>query len=605
MFRYIAYTWNSADKIQREAAQLIATRLQGRKHLSMILQADGLRVFCTREQTKAQRCHLLQGGKGVVLGIIFHGCTSEASVCGRFSDSQTQQIVRTEGRHLIDAFWGSYVAFICAPEREKTWIIRSPRGALPCLMTEFRGVRLYYSYIPDYATLGLQRFSINWSYIAGHLVKKRQPGITGLVEVSELACGVCLELDRHQLLQRVYWDELSAALSTSIEDPTQAQEALRETTRAVTQAWGSCYDSLFLRLSGGLDSAILLSCLQNSPTRPHITCINRYSVGADGDERHFARLSARQACCDLLELQRTPTFRVEDMMTAELSEKPRPYLKLFGQALYETRLAREKNCGAILSGSFGDEVFGSVRPTMVVSDHIHRFGLHNGFAELALRAARLEGLSVWTLLRRALPMGLTAYKWDVVRANRPYNTLVNKEAIEAAHTSDLHAAPWFDENRYVPPGKQCQIRGLMHTEGYYLPFAAENNPEYVSPFNSQPLTELCLQIPMYMLMPGASNRELARRTFVGCVPTEILRRRSKGGQEEYTAEIFRLNIDFARDMLLNGQLVRRGFLNRDKLDEALSGKPSAVLQGMTKISKQLALEVWLSIWARHEARIAA
>ena len=74
---------------------------------------------------------------------------------------------------------------------------------------------------------------------------------------------------------------------------------------------------------------------------------------------------------------------------------------------------------------------------------------------------------------------------------------------------------------------------------------------------SQPLLELCLSLPTYLLTHGGQGRALAREAFADRIPAEIARRRSKGGVDEHATAVLQRSLPLAREMLLEGQLIRR------------------------------------------------
>jgi asparagine synthase (glutamine-hydrolysing) len=118
----------------------------------------------------------------------------------------------------------------------------------------------------------------------------------------------------------------------------------------------------------------------------------------------------------------------------------------------------------------------------------------------------------------------------------------------------------------------------------------------VTPLLSQPLLELLMRIPTWVLTAGGWDRALARRAFGHEVPRRILMRRTKGGQEEYAKSIFTRDLDFARDLLLDGRLVRRGLLDAVRLANVLSGQPSRTAAGNAELYGCLSMEVWLRQW---------
>lgn len=68
--------------------------------------------------------------------------------------------------------------------------------------------------------------------------------------------------------------------------------------------------------------------------------------------------------------------------------------------------------------------------------------------------------------------------------------------------------------------------------------------------------------------------------------------------EEHIKEVLLSNLDFARGMLLDGELARRGMLDRAKVEELLSGRPTALAGPVSQIHALIGVEAWLARWRR-------
>ncbi len=137
------------------------------------------------------------------------------------------------------------------------------------------------------------------------------------------------------------------------------------------------------------------------------------------------------------------------------------------------------------------------------------------------------------------------------------------------------------------------MQELINPFGYYDPYLREAAPELVSPLLSQPLVELCLRLPTWLLTQGGRGRALARRAFAHDIPREIATRQSKGGMEEHVALILDRNLSFARGLLLDGHLARQGFLDRKKVEAILANRLSDRGENLSEIHDCIAVEAWL------------
>ena len=114
------------------------------------------------------------------------------------------------------------------------------------------------------------------------------------------------------------------------------------------------------------------------------------------------------------------------------------------------------------------------------------------------------------------------------------------------------------------------------------------------PLLSQPLVELCLRMPAYLLIRSGRDRAIARRAFASELPETTIKRTAKGRVDQYVRNIVDANLDFLREFLLDGLLVREGLLNRDNLELYLTKERSpADFQYSEILHEHLCVEAWL------------
>jgi len=144
----------------------------------------------------------------------------------------------------------------------------------------------------------------------------------------------------------------------------------------------------------------------------------------------------------------------------------------------------------------------------------------------------------------------------------------------------------------LPVGKFHQASGLISPLDYHNPYRPPASPEVVHPLRSQPVLEVSLRTPTYILTEGGQGRALARRTFADVLPPAIVTRRSKGGMEAYAVTVLQRNLAFARELLMDGLLVRHGLLDRGRVAAALTDHPAANAAFVTEIHACIATELW-------------
>ena len=460
----------------------------------------------------------------------------------------------------------------------------------------------------DGVRLGLDDFSVNWKYVAAALCYMRlQLHSTALEGVSQVLGGECVELCRGRTRRSFYWDPLQIADSEVFENPAEAAQALRRATRDCVHAWASCYGGILHTLSGGLDSSIVMACLQDAPSQPRITCINYHSPGSDADERAYARLAAQAAGRELIERERNAAFSFEPLLHMQRSSVP-PVTFLYGleNMRAEAQLAAEHGASAIFSGNTGDQLFYQSRAGFAAADYISRHGIRPALFSIALNAARMDRVSVWNVLREALAHRMFQVPWSARSDVAQFRQLLTRDVVDAVQRDDTFIHPLFQHPGQRPNGKLYHAYSLLFAPDFYTPTGRPDDPELIAPLYAQPLIEICLRIPTYLLTHGGWDRAAARRAFQHEVPREIITRQTKGGMEEHAKTIFARNLALVRDLLLNGFLVEEGILDRNKLREVLSGNPTRLGAGTVELYDYFAAEAWIRRWrGAHLLRAAA
>lgn len=605
MYRYFALIWSPQDLRARDGACKIAERLfLSSSGWQRAFDAEGVLAVHAGLDEGAGTTLKLDRRAGAIFGRIFKRDMPDSPGALRIDlDSQESlKIIQTGGRRLIEQYWGRYVALLRDAAASETWIVRDPSGGLPCLMASHRGVNLVFSDVADCLDLGLPHFSVNWRYIRNLLVHSAlQVRETGLLEVSEVQLGERVRFAGGSIQRSLEWDPIAIARTDPIEDPVRAVAALRRTTRACIHAWASCYSGIVHNLSGGLDSSIVLSCLQDAPSRPRITCLHYFGTGPDEDERRYARLMANHVNAELIE-QRLDVreARLDQLFMLRKSARPWYYMYELEHGQSERRLAAERGANALFSGAGGDGVFFQARADLAVTDYMLTHGMGGDLLRVAIDAARMSRKSIWPLLYGAVRARLLAPPWSAAAVTgRPPGTLLSRSLLKSMRTDGSLTHPWFTSaaTRGAPPGILWHALTLSAPPAYYSSFSNGPGPERTLPLLSQPLVELCLRIPTYVLIRGGMDRAMARQAFAPELPPQILWRRNKGRIDQHVRNILDANLDLVREVLLNGRLVAQGLLDRRNLELYLSREHSpADFQYAEILQVHLCIEAWLSRW---------
>lgn len=594
MFRYFGFSWDIAAKAQVALAQRVDESIRCAEGWQLAHASPGLRVFTIGGRAGVNEAYSLPRARGVVLGRLFRrGAGRCAPRHIDISTSEGEWILQTEGRALINDYWGRYVA-VFRSSKPGTHVLRDPSGTLPCFQRDVDGVNFLFSWLEDliaYLPI-LPEQRVSWDAVSAFMALGHLGGhLTALENVSQVLPGQLTPLGSAEAPALPLWDAAAIAGNPLEVAPDLAAAQLRQEVTDCVHAWASSYDAMLLRLSGGVDSAILLGSLRANPTATRITCLNYHSPGSDSDERGYARLAAVAAGLELIERERDIEFRLEEVLSVSRTPTPENYIGRMGASRIDAEVAHACGARAMFTGGGGDQLFFEIRCTWPAADYLSRHGLGRGFVRASLDAARLGKVSLWQSIWRALA--------DQRHRTNPMNdlgallTLARREALDAVPQLERYVHPELLGESALPIGKFQQLQMLVNPSGYYDPYLREAAPELVNPLLSQPLIELCLRLPTWLLTRGGSGRALARQAFAPELPRAIARRRSKGGMEEYVTTIFHRNRSTARELLLDGHLVCHGILDRPKVEAALAGRVSASGGNVGEIHHCLAIEAWL------------
>jgi asparagine synthase (glutamine-hydrolysing) len=594
MFRYFGFHWRPEAPTQAAIAQRLDESIHRADGWQLALSSRGLRVYTVGCRPGVNGTYSLPLGQGVIVGRLFRR-GDEPNKAGDISLSENEgnRILRSDGRALIDDYWGRYIA-VLRSDRHTTRLLRDPSGALPCYRSSIEGMDVFFSWLEDMIAFmpGVPTPRVDWDAITarlslGHLGGQR----TALHGVSQILPGQLTASDMTTTSPISLWSATKVAKASRDLEQDVAAAQLRQAVIDCTQAWASCYEAILLRLSGGVDSAILLGGLSLAGAATKVTCLNYHSPGANSDERCFARLAASRAGVELVERERNAAFRLDDVLAVSRTPTPESYIGRMGSGKIDVEVADAHGTPTMFTGAGGDQIFFQFRCTWPAADYLRAHGLGFGFVRASLDAARLGRVSLWHSMLRALIDA--RHRSSPLDGAGQYGTLNRREALEGARHLDRYVHPELLCASELPIGKFRQVQELINPFGYYDSYLCEAAPELVRPLLSQPLVELCLALPTWSLAQGGRGRALARRAFANDIPREIVTRQSKGGMDEHVATVLRRNLPLARSLLLEGRLVAQGLLDRTKVEKALAGRVSTSGECLSEIHDYIAIEAWL------------
>lgn len=602
--RYIALVWNTAVVDTNSIAKNLIWRLESAQTAwHVVLAAKGLRVYEADARAESAQAYLLDRTAGVVLGRIFdrrklnRNCRQAA-----FGRRETQEILRSGGRHLIEHYWGRYVAFLREAGAVHVRVLRDPTGAMPGFAIKYSGINIICSHISDCAKLGLVNSTINWDHIAAYLWSRRLvTRHTGLDDVQQIQAGECMAIGLETTSSSFYWNPAMVHDQRLLEDRAQAMHELRTVVQQCVTSWAACYSRILHELSGGLDSSVVLACLSESSVGANIVCENFFTQGAQGDERFFANKAASLSGVRLIE---TP-LRSRDVRFEQLFDSTRVATPALSNLLPEyqsnrERLIKASGIDAVFSGQGGDHCFLRTASRLIAAEYVWRHGVKRGLSRVVLDTSRFTRTPIWSVVAKAVTSGLLRRYDDPYELSPP--PLVSEAAWRALDSSSIRH-PWLEDAKHLPESKLIQILNIVDSQNFYRIPAL--HAEIVHPLISQPIIELCLQIPSYVLSYNGIDRALVRDAFSDIVPSEITKRTVKGATTGYVHRLLVTNLPFLRDLLLGGLLIER-VLDRAKTEAALS--EAALVREphlLFPVLSAIQAEAWLRTWTSDGHRAAA
>ena len=594
---FFAMSWNPEDEQAEQQAARIRTRLMEAAAPPILAETSGFLLADLSQPVRVGSPMIgIRRTDGQFGGAIF-GTLFPRKGYLRLTEirhAAATMLLDRGGGNLYNDYWGSYVAFFHTGDNLA--VCTDPVSSIPCFYSADGGVTCFYSNLELCPFLDRSRFSLNRRFISTLMAyDKIQNGETGLNEVKELFGGQRLMARTPDALPETLWDPRDFARDVLEPDPEAGACLLRETVQQVVSAWATSVPAPAVDLSGGLDSSIVLACLAESDTPlPHLA-VHHIVESGDPTEAHFARAAAAFLGADLAEIRFTPSRQLPDVTSHPASARPyRHFLSRdFNTQLAEATAGMERT---YLTGQGGDHLFHAAETSLGLSDYLRRHGLGPDLISELANSARLSKLSVWRVLRDTLPdmIGKT-HTSSLLGAIAARRTPLNTAALDIF--DPVYAFPdWARTSGGVPPGKFDQVSGILHMIQVQERLFAEGAREVVNPLMSQPLIELCLRLPVYLLSLAGVSRGLARKAFEGRLPDLVRLRMTKGEATRYFVDQLRLNLSMVRDCLMDGELVSHGIVERRDVETFLREDQFLTHPAGRMILVYYAIEAWLRTW---------
>ena len=184
-----------------------------------------------------------------------------------------------------------------------------------------------------------------------------------------------------------------------------------------------------------------------------------------------------------------------------------------------------------------------------------------------MNTARLTQMSVWKLLKIARSKNKNA-----LHLPDTTNIFLSQDFLADMPPQNPYTShPWFQTKESYSFGKKSQLQQFTIFD-HYAQRWTPSKPDIlaISPFICQPIMEVMLRIPTHIILAGGRNRGLAREAFKAELVPAVYNREQKGYATKFFYNGLIENLSSIREYLYNSILLKKGFLDKEKLDTHLN-----------------------------------
>lgn len=544
---------------------------------------------------------VLGDSRGLIAGACFRRADAGAR-SRRALDLDAFEMSDDGRRRLHGAYWGPCAIFLHdrASDRFNVW--RDPAAGRPFYwVPASEGVTACFTHMSDYIR-ACAHSAMDEPHVGAFLAHPRLVAPATCVRgVREVMAGQQISIDRDLRVEvETLWRPSPPDRRRMLDNSADAAKALREAVWDAAAAWVCLEAPLAHRLSGGLDSSIVLSALCRANAGP-VVCINEFPLGCpEGDERGMARLVAAHFGCPLIEAAADP-HAVDYRALGEIEVNARPSLSDISFADGAVVDAARRAGAVILSsGQGGDQLFHRARTPGIAAEAVRDALPIRDIWRIAFDTARLARRPIWDVF---------ASIWDdrvLRRREAPYEAAFARLSFasadaRAAAIEAWRAHPWWDEIRRAGPARAARIVHVADLEYYNQHSMATTRLVSAPILASLPVLEAVLRIPPYVMTQGGKERALARLAFAAYLPPEVVSRTQKGSTTRYHNRVFEAQLPFIREMLIDGEMCRRGLVDKARLEQALSRDVLTSAPLKSALTAVFVAEMWIRRFLKAKA----
>ena len=597
--RFIVFRWTPAEREPSRRGRVLAAKLNDHEWKKML---DWRGVLAFVHADSLDDVMVLPAEFGFVAGPLFAREGGQQVL--EMSSVEAEALITTGASELFSRYWGPCCAILHNRGYDYFHAVRDPAGSNPIYVWSADRLHCLFTHVDDFLTCCDEPVSCDEGMLGIYMV---QPRIltkrTAIKGVEELLAGERLTLGRTSVERKFIWRPTRSGRPATA-DFDQARGALRSAVMQSATSWAQYNDRggarpIAHRLSGGLDSSIVLAALRNA-SDTEVVCFHEYPEATpEGDERVFARAAARHAGCELVEYEsRAGKFDYERILNEPLPVRPtHTEFSHANRGLGDAIAAR--GARVVTSGQGGDQVLHRRRFAEIAADAaFDRVGLRRYFA-IAQDTARLARVPIWSVFAKTIER-LLRHQASFLNSAFTQAVLAHSGAIELAE-EEWRDHPMRRELLRETPARTARALHIGDLSYYFEVSEITRRFETAPILASLPVIETILAVPPYVMTEGGVDRALARAAFGDLLPDKIVERSHKGDTTRFHNRVLERQMPLFREFLLDGELARRRLIDREAVERAL--KPGLVANGAIKgaLMSAFMAEAWLQRFLRRSA----
>jgi len=548
-----------------------------------------------------------QGSILTVNGALLIGKVFNKRNYGAITIKELEREVEASNEHFVKKYWGNYISIKLHDETVK--ILRDPVGQFPFFYMKLDSGECLFASEMEILIDIIKKPGFNWKYFSSYVIHgfitTEETAFDGIYELPH-GCQMAYDFKTCITKTSVVWNPLDYI--GGYRNTKSAIDDIVNITSNVIEKWTAGFEVVSLDFSGGTDSTGILFLLNKILHRnQELKLINMFHPEVlSSDERKYAYEIAKGLGIDLIEFDHSKSLPYDSDYSI-LSFKPNwptsllSYLKINNDISFMLNGNKNKNI-IYMSGHGGDHIFLCPPPITSLCDYL---------IEQGAKGFNTKVNEIYEIFRKPLLPIIS----DMAKGFIIYYLYSSYEP--SAYAINAHKkAPWFNENvlllekqiRYHPffynekttkslPGKFGLIdaiySGLSTIKSDIRDYGV--NPVFF-PLFSQPLLELALSIPTYDTYRNGYNRYPFRKAISDTFKTNAVWRRDKGETSGISQRGLKKNEKRIFDLCLEGNMVKQGLLNKDKLYSGLHEVINGQKDYQWSITNLICAETFMNYW---------